>query len=106
MTKRIKAETAKDGWTVVRIKRSLLERASEIGEKLGGSGATYVVERAVEDLLKMAETPPGQRRVPMLVRLIDATRDEAAALLSEEASAPAPAGSSSHRRGAMRVGQG
>jgi hypothetical protein len=80
---------AKD-YVVVRFPKEVFEKAKTASRDLGNPSASWIIGRAVIEMLELAETEHGLRRVPKLVRTLDAARSEGA-LLPEADSGRTPA---------------
>lgn len=69
-------------FVTVRIPKEIFEKAKTAAQDLGDPGAAWVIVRSVIEMLELAEIDEGERRVPKLIRTLDAARSEGA-LLSE-----------------------
>ena len=88
---------AKD-YVVVRFPKEVFEKAKTASRDLGNPSASWIIGRAVIEMLELAETEHGLRRVPKLVRTLDAARSEGA-LLPEADSGRTHAGPSTRSHG-------
>jgi hypothetical protein len=91
---------AKD-YVVVRFPKEVFEKAKTASRDLGNPSASWIIGRAVIEMLELAETEQGLRRVPKLVRTLDAARSEGA-LLPEADSRHTPAESPARAHGGHR----
>lgn len=67
-------------FVTVRIPKEIFEKAKTAASDLGDPGAAWVIVRSVIEMLELAEIDQGERRVPKLVRTLDAARSEGALL--------------------------
>jgi hypothetical protein len=63
-------------FVVVRFPKEVFEKAKTAGRDLGDTGAAFVIVRSVTEMLEMADAEYGTRRVPKIVRTLDAARSE------------------------------
>src|SRR4051794_12178478 len=72
-------------FVTVRVPKEIFEKAKTAAKDLGDPGAAWVIVRSVIEMLELAEIDQGERRVPKLVRTLDAARSEGALLPQEGA---------------------
>src|SRR4051812_30729803 len=63
-------------FVTVRIPKDIFEKAKTAAHDLGDPGAAWVIVRSVIEMLELAEIDHGDRRVPKLVRTLDAARSD------------------------------
>ena len=71
-------------FVTVRIPKDIFEKAKEAANDLGDPGAAWVIVRSVIEMMELADTDEHARRVPKIVRTLDAARSEGAVLPSGE----------------------
>lgn len=88
-------------FVVVRFPKDIFEKAKAAGQDLGEASAAFVIVRSVTEMMELADAEHGTRRVPKIVRTLDAARSEGA-LLPEGDSRQSPAEAPSRTRGGHR----
>jgi hypothetical protein len=71
-------------FVTVRIPKDIFEKAKAAANDLGDPGAAWVIVRSVIEMMELADTDEHARRVPKIVRTLDAARSGGAVLPSGE----------------------
>ena len=66
---------AKASDPTIKIDRDLLEKLAKLCGAVPGQSYASLVKNCVEEMVRLIETEPENRQMPMLVRLVDASRE-------------------------------